>query len=167
MIDTKLGDAPTDGEQYVRKDGVWAELAAADGGIADAPADGKTYGRKDLKWEEVTSDAYTETETDALLNDKADKVDTYTKTEVDATQKTQDDAIADNATNIATNTTDIAKNATDIESLTDDIDALTGSIIYKGSINATVTPAPADAVEGDMWINEYNVSEPALSLIHI
>jgi hypothetical protein len=160
-IDKKLEDAPTDGEQYVRKGGVWAELAAADGGIADAPADGKTYGRKDLKWEEVTSDAYTETETDALLNDKADKADTYTKTEVDATQKTQDDAIADNATNIATNTTDIAKNATDIESLTDDIDALTGSIIYKGSLNATVTPAPADAVEGDMYINEYNVDEPA------
>jgi hypothetical protein len=160
-IDKKLEDAPTDGEQYVRKGGVWAELAAADGGIADAPADGKTYGRKNLKWEEVTSDAYTETETDALLNDKADKADTYTKTEVDATQKTQDDAIADNATNIATNTTDIAKNATDIESLTDDIDALTGSIIYKGSLNATVTPAPADAVEGDMYINEYNVDEPA------
>ena len=144
-IDTKLGDAPTDGEQYVRKDGTWAELAAADGGITDAPADGKTYGRKDLKWEEVVSDG-------------------YTKAEVDAQQDAQDDAIAENATNIATNTTDIAtnataiaKNKTDIEALVDDVDALTGSVIYKGSLNATVTPAPADAVVGDMYINEYNV----------
>ena len=137
-IDTKIGDAPANGEQYVRKDGLWSELAAADGGITDAPADGKTYGRRDLKWEEVTSDAYTEAETDALLNDKADKADTYTKAEVDASQGLQDTAIQANTDAIASlpspvdtytkteidaqqNAQDnaIAVNTTDIEALVD------------------------------------------------
>ena len=133
-IDTKLGDAPSNGEQYVRKDGVWAELASADGGITDAPADGKTYGRKDFKWAEVVSDV-------------------YTKDEIDDQQDLQDAEIAKNAE-------DIEKNTADIETLLDDVDALTGSIIYKGSINATVTPAPAEPNTGDMWINRYNIDDP-------
>jgi len=167
-INTKIGDAPSDGEQYVRKDGIWAELAAADGGIADAPADGKMYGRQDLKWQEVITDAYTESETDALLDDKADKDTTYTKTEVDASQDAQDVKIDKNITDIAQNTadinqntSDIAQNTSDIESLADDVDALTGSVIYKGSLNATVVEAPIGSNVGDMWINDYNVSEPS------
>ena len=245
VINTKIGDAPVDGKEYTRKDGGWTELDTTDEGILDAPANGKTYGRKDAAWEEVVVDAYTQGETDVLLNtkadkgdsylkaeadasqavqdtaiqrnawniqvnadaiakipepidsytkaevdaqqlvqdaeitanttdiealenDKADKLDTYTKAEINVQQETQDDAIAVNATNIAKNTTDIAKNVTDIAKNATDIaaigtgvDALTGSIIYKGSLDATVTPAPADAVVGALWINNYSIDEPA------
>ena len=152
-IEDKVSEAPTDGKPYARKNKGWHEVEGGTGDVEEAPKDGKTYGRKDEAWSEVTSDS-------------------YTKAEIDTQQESQDDKIADNATDIAQNTTDIAKNATDIaknktdiEALVDDVDALTGSVIYKGSLNATVTPAPADAVVGDMYINEYNVSE--LSLIHI
>ena len=148
-IDEKVSEAPVDGKPYARKNKGWHEVEGGTGDVEEAPDDGKTYGRKNEAWSEVTTDS-------------------YTKAEIDVQQEAQDDAIADNATNIATNTTDIAENATDIaknktdiETLSLDIDALTGSVIYKGSLNATVTPAPADAVVGDMYINEYNVSEPA------
>ena len=148
-IEDKVSEAPTDGKPYARKNKGWHEVEGGTGDVEEAPDDGKTYGRKNEAWSEVTTDS-------------------YTKDEIDAQQLAQDDAIADNATDITQNTKDIAKNATDIgknktdiEALSLDIDALTGSVIYKGSLNATVTPAPADAVVGDMYINEYNVSEPA------
>jgi len=141
-IDTKIGDAPSDGKPYARKNKGWHEVEAGTGDVEEAPKDGKTYGRKNEAWSEVTSDS-------------------YTKAEIDAQQLVQDAEITANTTDIADNATDIAKNKTDIAALALDIDALTGSIVYKGSLNATVTPAPADAVEGDMYINDYNVDEPA------
>ena len=148
-IEGKVPEAPTDGKPYARKNKGWHEVEAGTGDVEEAPKDGKTYGRKNEAWSEVTSDS-------------------YTKAEVDAQQLIQDAEITANTTDIDTNTADIAenkkdiaKNTTDIESLMDDVDALTGSVIYKGSLNATVTPAPADAVVGDMYINEYNVAEPA------
>jgi len=77
-IDTKLDDAPDNGIQYVRQSGVWAELAAADGGIADAPENGKLYGRKDYKWEEIVD------------------FDGYTKSQIDSQQAAQDELINGN-----------------------------------------------------------------------
>ena len=113
VINTKVEEAPIDGTQYVRKDEEWFELDTTDEGILDAPADGKTYGRKDEEWTEVVVDAYTEGDTDALLDGKADKADTYTKAEIDEQQLEQD-------AEITANTTDIADNATAIEALVDD-----------------------------------------------
>ena len=160
-LTNKVDEAPSDGNQYARQNKKWSKVNLPDGGITDAPKDGKTYGRKDEGWAEVSSDAYSKADMDAQqaaqdaeIAKKADKTNVYTKSEVDASQSAQD-------TKIDKNTADTAKNTTDISTIQDDIDALTGSIVYKGSLNATVTPAPADAVEGDMWINEYNVSEPA------
>lgn len=48
-----IPDAPSDGEEYVRKDGNWAVASGGGGGIADAPSDGKLYGREDGTWVEV------------------------------------------------------------------------------------------------------------------
>lgn len=42
-----IGDAPEDGESYVRRDGSW-ELASS--GIPEAPEDGELYGRIDGAW---------------------------------------------------------------------------------------------------------------------
>ena len=53
-------------------------------------------------------DVYNKSETDALLNDKADKATTYTKTEVDSQQEIQDNAIANNTIAIQANTDAIA-----------------------------------------------------------
>ena len=141
-IALKVEEAPHDGNQYARQNYKWSKVNLPDGGITDAPKDGKTYGRKDEGWAEVSSDA-------------------YSKAEMDAQQLAQDTKIDKNTDDIAQNKLDIEKNKTDLETLSDDVDALTGSVIYKGSLNATVTPAPADAVIGDMYINEYNVDEPA------
>ena len=53
------------------------------------------YGRKDGEWDVVADadDVYTKTETNTLLDDKADKATTYTKTEVDNSQDAQDNAL--------------------------------------------------------------------------
>jgi len=45
-IATGLADAPSDGSQYVRKDGAWEA-------IVDAPADNKEYIRKNNSWQEL------------------------------------------------------------------------------------------------------------------
>ena len=79
-------------------------------------------------------DAYTKTETNTLLDAKADKGESYTKAEIDASQAAQDEAIA---------------------ALSDQ-----EAITYKGSINATNTGAPVDANVGDMYINDFNPAEP-------
>ena len=42
-----LTDAPSDGNNYGRKDGAWAVTG---GGLPDAPSDGTIYGRKDAAW---------------------------------------------------------------------------------------------------------------------
>jgi hypothetical protein len=49
-LNLKLGDAPSDGNQYVRKDAAWSILAASGGGIADAPSDGAYYVRRNAGW---------------------------------------------------------------------------------------------------------------------
>lgn len=50
-----LTDAPSNGSEYVRKDGAWAVATGGGGGggISDAPSDGVTYGRKDAAWESL------------------------------------------------------------------------------------------------------------------
>ena len=180
-IATKISDAPTDGETYARNNQSWVSISDTSG-VPDAPVDGQMYGRQDGEWEVIddTVDAYTKAETNTLLDDKADKSDTYTKSEVNSSQQSQDILIQANADAIAnlpepidtytkseidlqqeSQNSDIAQNTSDISDLNDEIDALTGSIIYKGSLDATTAEAPLDANVGDMWINEYNVSEPA------
>ena len=161
-IAKKLNEAPEDGETYARNNKTWVSISDTSG-IPDAPIDGLQYGRKDGAWT-PTVDAYTKTQTDTLLDnkanvgdsytkaetynnteidsklfEKADKTTTYTKDEVDAQQDAQDDAIQEN---------------------TDAIDSLTGAIVYKGDINVTDTDAPVDANNGDMYINNYNADEP-------
>lgn len=42
-----IGDAPSDGNMYVRQNGTWVQITQ---GIADAPSDGTTYGRNDAAW---------------------------------------------------------------------------------------------------------------------
>ena len=44
-------DAPTDGDQYVRQNGAWAEIALPTG--TDAPVDGNQYARQDGSWQEI------------------------------------------------------------------------------------------------------------------
>ena len=151
VINTKIEDAPIDGKEYTRKDAGWTELDTTDEGILDAPADGKTYGRKDEVWTEVVVDAYTEGDTDALLDGKADKADTYTKAEIDEQQLEQDAEItanttdiADNATNIATNTADIATNATNIATNKTDIASNASAI---ASASTRVTENEHDIIE--------------------
>ena len=52
-ISLKIGDAPSNGKQYARKDASWQEFQSP---IAtDAPQDSKTYGRKDAGWVQVVS----------------------------------------------------------------------------------------------------------------
>lgn len=49
-----LTDAPSNGSEYVRKDGAWAvATGGGGGGISDAPSDGVTYARKDAAWESL------------------------------------------------------------------------------------------------------------------
>lgn len=44
------GDAPSNGSEYVRKDGAWAVATGGGGGISDAPNDGNDYWRNSLGW---------------------------------------------------------------------------------------------------------------------
>lgn len=48
-IDAGLEDAPSDGNDYARKDGTWAQLNL----LEEAPVDGKDYVRKDGAWDEL------------------------------------------------------------------------------------------------------------------
>jgi lysophospholipase L1-like esterase/frataxin-like iron-binding protein CyaY len=68
-------DAPSDGNQYARKDGEWVEVESSEAGvesitgnfvdntdplnpvIVDAPSDGKQYAQKDGVWTEVEADS--------------------------------------------------------------------------------------------------------------
>ena len=107
--------------------------------------------------------------------------DWYTKAEIDSQQAVQDLAINNNAEDIKDNTdkiqvnsdknssqdaaillnsTNINNNKIAIQTNSDEIDKLSGALIYKGSVDATKTPAPVDARVGDMWINKYNPEFP-------
>ena len=101
-IAKKLNDAPEDGETYARNNKTWVSIAGSSG-IPDAPVDGAMYGRRDGEWDTVADagDIYTKTETNDLLDEKADKSTTYTKTEVDLQQEAQDTKIDKNAEDIA------------------------------------------------------------------
>ena len=48
LAESALQDAPSDGSEYVRKDGTWA--IATGGGIEEAPADGNYYMRHGSAW---------------------------------------------------------------------------------------------------------------------
>ena len=52
----KIGDAPSDGKQYARKDGAWGEVNIPESGIGEAPKDGMQYVRKDGEWEKISPD---------------------------------------------------------------------------------------------------------------
>lgn len=101
-IAKKIDDAPEDSKTYARNNKTWVNISDTSG-IPDAPVDGVMYGRKDGEWDAVADagDVYTKTETNDLLDEKADKSTTYTKTEVDASQDAQDSLIQANADAIA------------------------------------------------------------------
>lgn len=52
-----LTDAPNDGLQYARQNGLWAEVSGGGGGggIPDAPADSVYYGRRNASWVNLDS----------------------------------------------------------------------------------------------------------------
>ena len=128
--------------------------------VDEAPEDGKQYARQDKAWTEVEASG-----------------DTYTKAEIDAQQEAQDDVIDVNTGNISFNTMNIATNKASISTTnaivasntaqiatnTADIAGLSGAIVYKGNINVSATDAPAGAVTGDMYVNNYNEAEPDTS----
>ena len=118
-IAKKVDDAPNDGETYARNNKTWVGISDSSG-IPDAPVDGIMYGRKDGEWDAVADagDVYTKTETNDLLDEKADKATTYTKTEVDSSQSTQDGAIANNTIAIQANTDAIAALPTPVDTYT-------------------------------------------------
>mgnify|MGYP000344735846 CR=1 FL=1 len=136
-------EAPTDGETYARNNKTWVSISDT-AGIPDAPVDGLMYGRKDGEWGNVADaeNIYTKTETNILLDNKADKSNTYTKSEtyssvevdgelfkkadkattytkseVDSSQSAQNSNISANTTAIATNTGNISSNTTAIGTL--------------------------------------------------
>ena len=115
----KFNDAPEDSKTYARNNKTWVNISDSSG-IPDAPVDGIMYGRKDGEWDAVADagDVYTKTETNDLLDDKADKSTTYTKTEVDNSQDAQDNAIANNTIAIQTNTDAIAALPTPVDTYT-------------------------------------------------
>ena len=49
-----IADAPSDGDEYVRKDGAWSVVTGDGTGLADAPSDGDEYVRKDGAWAVAT-----------------------------------------------------------------------------------------------------------------
>ena len=50
-----LTDAPSDGNQYARKDGGWEIVVSGGGGLEDAPSDGIRYGRLNGAWTAVAA----------------------------------------------------------------------------------------------------------------
>lgn len=48
-----IADAPSDGNQYARKDGAWAVVQGDGAGIADAPGDSQFYCRQNYAWTPV------------------------------------------------------------------------------------------------------------------
>lgn len=52
-LDNKIGDAPQDGNGYVRKDGAWEQEQGGGGGVPEAPNDGSLYGRQSEDWQEI------------------------------------------------------------------------------------------------------------------
>ena len=59
VLDLKLEDAPSDGNQYARQDGAWAVVTGGGGGIPEAPEDGTLYGRKDAAWASAAEASHT------------------------------------------------------------------------------------------------------------
>lgn len=56
-LNAKLGDAPSDGKQYARKNAAWSEVTSSGGGgdgLPEAPLDGKQYARQSGAWTENT-----------------------------------------------------------------------------------------------------------------
>lgn len=49
-----LTDAPSDGSEYVRKNGAWSVATGGGGGISDAPSDGSMYARLNAGWTSFT-----------------------------------------------------------------------------------------------------------------
>lgn len=104
-------DAPTDGQEYVRRNGLWA-LNTGGSALPDAPSDGAFYGRRDAAWDtpaiaDITGLAnaldgksddthehndlyYTETEVDALLAGKANASHTHPISQVTGLQNALD-----------------------------------------------------------------------------
>lgn len=83
-----VDDAPSNGSEYVRKNGAWAvasgggSVSAAWGQITGTLTD-QTDLANALSAKANSADVYTKTQADGLLADKADADDVYTKTQTD------------------------------------------------------------------------------------
>ena len=72
---TALQDAPSNGSEYVRKDGQWAISSGGSGGggITDAPVDGNQYARQDAGWTQIVGGGSGPASTDELPEGSANK----------------------------------------------------------------------------------------------
>lgn len=70
-INTKLSDAPSDGSEYVRKDGEWAVSSGGGGGGSGV-------------WGAITGTLSNQTDLQKALDEKVDSSSVYSKTEADA-----------------------------------------------------------------------------------
>ena len=139
QIETKIDDAPDDGETYARNNKTWVGISDSSG-IPDAPVDDLMYGRKNGEWDPV-----------------ADAGDFYTKEEVDAQQKTQDDAIVENNDDIARQQIEISNQQTSIDKNTSDIDT-DSSRITTNATNITTNTSNIAKNTADILTNDGNIA---------
>lgn len=57
-VGSYLTDAPSDGNQYARKNGGWEIVVSSGGGLEDAPSDGNRYGRQNGAWVTVAASSH-------------------------------------------------------------------------------------------------------------
>jgi len=126
QIESKVPEAPDDGETYARNNKTWVGISDSSG-IPDAPVDGLQYGRQDGEWTEVEAGS-----------------DTYTKSEIDSQQKIQDDAIVENNDDLARQQIEISNQQTSIDKNTGDITTESGRITANTDAIAAL-PTPVDA----------------------
>ena len=75
LADTALQDAPSNGSEYVRKDGQWAIASGGGGGggIAEAPVDGNQYARQNAGWTQIVAGGSGPASTDELPEGSTNK----------------------------------------------------------------------------------------------
>ena len=146
QIESKVPEAPDDGETYARNNEKWVGISDSSG-IPDAPVDDVMYGRKNGEWDPV-----------------ADAGDIYTKSEIDSQQKIQDTAIVENNDDIARQQIEISNQQTSIDKNSSDIDTDSARIATNttnistntGNISSNTTAIEAN--DAKIVTNSNNIS---------